>query len=205
MKDINLSQDFSKNGIVKIENILSQKDTDKLHQIVLKNCKSKVEGNNSFPTNYPRLINYIKKPKRLIDSFSILQIYSKYNFLKIANEVTGHNLKISYIDGYVSEKSNDPVLDWHLDQAYSGRKHVKEFLNPDDCAIKFFFYLTDVTKNNGSLAYIPGSHIIAYHLKLMIFNKEIDYRPYWKLEDFRNLIKDPKIFEKLKKKLIFKN
>ena len=121
MKDINLSQDFSKNGIVKIENILSQKDTDKLHQIVLKNCKSKVEGNNSFPTNYSRLINYIKKPKRLIDSFSILQIYSKYNFLKIANEVTGHNLKISYIDGYVSEKS------------YEGDSHWLMFLF--DCAL----------------------------------------------------------------------
>ena len=38
---------------------------------------------------------------------------------------------------------NDDGLDWHVDQAYSGRTNVKEFLNPEDCAIKFFFYLTE--------------------------------------------------------------
>jgi hypothetical protein len=35
---------------------------------------------------------------------------------------------------------------------------------------------------------VPGSHKILYHLKLGIFNGEIEYKPYWKLKDLRELV-----------------
>ena len=77
-----------------------------------------------------------------------------------------------------------------MDQGYSGNLKPKQFLNPDHCALKYFIYLTDVSSNNGCLGYIPGSHKILYFLKLGILNDKIKYKPYWKLNDLRNIVQD---------------
>ena len=89
-----------------------------------------------------------------------------------------------------SKKSTNKVIDWHVDQAYSGKLNPTRILDPDHTVIKFFVYLTDVGPDNGSLGYIPGSNKILYYLKLGIFNKDIKYKPYWRLEDLRNLIQE---------------
>lgn len=100
----------------------------------------------------------------------------------------GKSSRLDTIDGYVSKISLEPVLDWHVDQAYSGRSDVTKFVNPDYSSIKFFIYLTDVHSNNGCMGYIPFSHRIAYFLKQGILSKNITYSPYWTLKDFRNKV-----------------
>ena len=55
--------------------------------------------------------------------------------------------------------------------------------------LNFFFYLTDVSSDNGCLSYIPKSNKIAYALKKGIYEGAIKYTPYWRLSDFRKTIK----------------
>ena len=62
----------------------------------------------------------------------------------------------------------------------------KELKHPDDGFIKFFFFLTDVRYNNGSLAYIPKSNTVSKAFKKALYEKKIIYQPFWKLKDFRN-------------------
>ena len=89
------------------------------------------------------------------------------------------------------------VIPWHTDQAYSGKLDIKDFVDPEKAALKFFFYLTDVDSENGCLGYIPGSNRISYVLKKLILENKINYSPYWSLADYRNLIKNPDIRNKL--------
>ena len=88
----------------------------------------------------------------------------------------------------MSKISKAPVIDWHVDQAYSGRIDIKNYVHPDHALIKFFIYLTDVDTDNGCLGYIPSSNKICYFLKKGIWNRDIIYSPYWKLNDLRNKI-----------------
>ena len=113
-----------------------------------------------------------------------------------ANTALQHKTNLYYIDTYYSEKNNNPVLDWHFDQAYSGRENVKrnELLNPNSAAIKFFIYLSDTYSDNGCLSYIKGSNKIAYILKKLIHEGKIDYKPYWTLEQFENTITNEEIY-----------
>lgn len=92
------------------------------------------------------------------------------------------------IDHYWSPKSEKPVIQWHVDNAYSGRENIKNFVKPDQNAIKFFFYLSDVSSDNGCLSYIPKSHKIAYAIKEGIYKGNIEYQKYWTLSDFRKII-----------------
>ena len=102
-------------------------------------------------------------------------------------------------DCWVSPISDKPVLDWHFDYAYSGAKNVTKYISPKKQTIKFFFYLSDVTSDNGCLSYIPNSHFISIALRKGIYEKSIKYTPYWKLNDFRNTILIDENYNYLKK------
>ena len=107
---------------------------------------------------------------------------------KIADGIFNVETKLARADCYVSPISDEPVLDWHFDHAYSGSKNVNQYVHPEDETIKFFFYLSDVSLDNGCLGYIPKSHIIAFALKRGIYEDKIKYTPYWTLSDFRKTI-----------------
>ena len=81
------------------------------------------------------------------------------------------------------------------------KKNITTFENPDDRAIKFFIYFTPVTTDDGCMGYIPKSNLIAYYLKKAFFNGDLQYKPYWMLKDFRNIIQEPEYFSYLNKKL----
>ena len=193
------SSNFTENGIAKIENFLTIKDIEKLKKIVSIYCGPKNISGNSFPINKIDILKNIKNPKKFLDIMKIFNIYNKYKLKNIAKKITGSNIELVMIDGYIAEKSNEHILNWHVDQAYSGKKDVQDFVDPKKSIIKFFFYLTSVQSNNGCLGYIPGSHKITFHLKEMIKNRIIDYSPYWSLKDLRALVKSEVVFSKLKK------
>tara|TARA_B100001167_G_C16705101_1_gene273595 strand:- start:30 stop:845 length:816 start_codon:yes stop_codon:yes gene_type:complete len=113
---------------------------------------------------------------------------NKLGMKKIADGIFDVETKLARVDCYVSPKSDEPVLDWHFDHAYSGSENVNQYEHPESETIKFFFYLTDVSLNNGCLGYIPKSHIIAFALKKGIYEDKIKYTPYWTLSDFRKTI-----------------
>jgi len=104
------------------------------------------------------------------------------------------------VDCYINLKSDKPVLDWHVDNAYTdtGDKNIKKFVDPNENAIKFFFYLTDVYKDNGCLSYIPKSNKIAFALKKGIYEGSLNYTPYFTLFDFRKTISLKRNFEYIK-------
>ena len=199
MNPNNIKSDFNKNGITALNSFLENDDIKMMKKIVINHCKGKNISGNTFPINFVQNLKIFKKPKKILSSLKLLNLLNKYKLKDLAENLTGSPMELVMIDGYISYKSNTPVLDWHLDQAYSGKKEINNFVDPDESIIKFFFYLTNVDLNNGCLGYIPGSNKIAYCLKKLIQNREIEYSPYWALKDFRNLIQKDNIKAKIEK------
>ena len=191
-------------GIYKIDKFLNDQDLITVEKILNK-YKSEKQNNDSFFYRsrgkflLEKLVYF--QLSKLIDCLTIIRLSKKLKLQDVANNVLGQQTRLTSIDSYFSKKSNENILDWHLDQAYSGKLNVENFVNPDHAALKFFVYLTAVDVNNGSLGYIPKTAKIAYQLKKDIYNKEIKYRPYWSLKDFRNIIKDSKYRKHLEKKI----
>jgi hypothetical protein len=149
-----------------------------------------------FSTTKKQLIKDLFKFEfnRFRYSIYLLQLSKKLKLEKIANEIFNEQSQLKVIDSYISRISIDPIIEWHQDQAFSGRENVKEkeLKHPDNGFVKFFFFLTEVDLNNGSLAYIPNSNTISVAYKKALYNKEIIYKPFWKLKDFRQQLKENK-------------
>jgi len=190
----NLIESVKLNGIAKKEKWLSSHDEEKAAQIAKTIHGNKGEKKTWFSIN---LISFLIKVikfdyKHISYSFFVLKLAKKMKLHEIAERIHGSKVKLTGIDCYISPISEEPVLDWHVDNAYSygmpGAKEPKKFVDPEKNAIKFFFYLTDVSSDNGCLSYIPTSNRIAYALKKGIFEKAINYTPYWSLRDLRKTI-----------------
>jgi ectoine hydroxylase-related dioxygenase (phytanoyl-CoA dioxygenase family) len=136
-----------------------------------------------------------------LNSLKLISLSKKLKLKELSEEILRKPAKLTSIDSYFSPISSNKVFDWHCDQAYSGELQPKKFLNPDHAAIKYFIYLTDVSKNNGCLGYLPQSHKILYFLKLGILNGEIKYKPYWRLNDLRNILNNDDYKNYLEKKI----
>ena len=123
--------------------------------------------------------------KAISDSIYFKNLSKKLNLNNIASKIFGDEAYLAAVDYYFNPISNKPVLDWHCDTAYSGAKEVKNLLSPEDYSIKFFFYLTDTSPDNGCLSYIPLSHEISYALKKGLYEGFLKYTPYWSIDQFR--------------------
>ena len=68
-----------------------------------------------------------------------------------------------------------------LIKTYDGSAEVinNKFNIPKKFFLKFFIYLTDVTRNNGCMSYIPESHKIGFEIRKAIYEKKINYQSYW--------------------------
>tara|TARA_Y100000816_G_C26103814_1_gene585823 strand:- start:1222 stop:2049 length:828 start_codon:yes stop_codon:yes gene_type:complete len=192
------------NGIYKIDKLLSDDDLGKLQNMLNKYTLNKHNIESYFYRSRGKFL--FKKFFRLefmklIDCIKIINLSKKLKLHKIANNIFGKKTKLTSIDSYFSKKSNENIINWHVDQAYTGKINVKNYVNPDHAAIKFFIYLTDVEPRNGSLGYVPKTSNILYHLKKCIYNNELDYRPYWSLKDLRNILQDTSYRKQLEKKI----
>ncbi len=196
-----------KNGFYKVENFLDKKNLKNVDLILNKRILKKNIKKDDLDTYFYREKDknfLLKKITKLnfsffFDCLKLIRLSKQLKLETIADEILSSKSKLYSIDSYYSPKSDKPVLDWHLDQAYSGKLDIKNYLNPDHAALKFFIYLTPVSFDNGCLGYIPGSNKIAYYLKKGIFDGDLTYKPYWTLKDFRNLIKEKDYFSYLEK------
>ena len=195
-----LAENVKLNGIVRKDNWLDIEDEKKARDIIA-SIKPKKGSKKSWlsTTLLSQIIKVIKFDfKNLSRSLYFINLAKKLELKKIADKIFDSETELLGIDFYYNPKSEKPVLDWHCDNAYSGAKDVKKFINPENYAIKFFFYLTDVSSDNGCLSYIPKSNKIAYTLKKGIFEGAISYTPYWTLSDFRKTIQINNNFNYLK-------
>jgi len=130
------------NGFYATDNFIDSFDCFQIKKIILADSYSKFQNIDNYyltrsklsKVKLKKLINF----KYLLRSLFLNNIAKKYKFEDIAKLILGQNVHLVTIDGYVSKISTKPVLDWHVDQAYSGRAHVTEFLNPNHSSIKFF-------------------------------------------------------------------
>jgi len=126
-----------------------------------------------------------------------MKICNSLKLKKFSDKYFEKKSYLTMVDGYFNSKDshiNDEIVSWHTDQAYGGANlnEIKEFVNPDNYTLKFFIYLTDVYKNNGCMSYIPGSHKITYLIRKGIFERKLDYKPYWSFLQIKEFISDEK-------------
>jgi len=190
-------------GVTKKDSWINQEDIKKTKYIIEKiNC-TKGDNRGIFTLNLKsKIIEIIKfKFEKISYGKYFINLSKKLGLKKIADEIFDFPAKLTRVDCYNNPISDAPVLDWHVDNAYSGQKTVDKFLNPEEASIKFFFYLSDVYTDNGCLSYIPKSHLVAFALRKGIYEKTIKYTPYWKLSELRKTILIKENFNYLKSNL----
>ncbi len=189
-----LALEIKDNGIIKIDNFLNYEEILKIKKIVKYYSAPKNTPESYFPTNFNNLLVKILKLNfvKFFHSIEILKLNREKKLNNLAAEFFGKKSKLSVIDAYYSKISKQDVLPWHTDQAYSGKKDVTNFNNPDNFFLKIFIYLTDVGPDDGCMSYIKGSHKIGYAIRKAIFEKNISYQPYWSIKDFKKIIIDNK-------------
>ena len=190
----NITKSINEKGFHLCENFLKVEDIENLKKLLFYKAEKGSEAAVISFNKKKYLIDLLKLDfKNIILKRYIKKLINIYKLYNIAINILGENIELYNIDHYTSKKNSGMIIPWHTDQAYSGRREVKNFLNPDRAALKFFFYLSNVESNNGCLGYIPSSNKITYILKKLIYEKQIKYSPYWKLSDLRNLIQEKNI------------
>lgn len=190
-------------GFFTKENWLSPEDLEEASRIVMSIKPVRPSTLGLVPYNLPKILTKLCKfdIKAIYRSIFFLRMANKLRLKNIAEKIFNEKAKLHGIDFYYNPQSEKPVLNWHCDTAYSdyeGNKDVKDFIHPDNYSIKFFFYLTDVSSENGCLSYIPTSNKITYALKKGIFEGRLKYSPYWSLHDYRNTIQKKEYYDYIK-------
>ena len=181
-----VSQEIQNNGIIKIENFLNQKDVDLITKIYgnKKNTKGEINSyiyrskKKYFLLKHFLSFNFLT----FINSLRMINLSKKLKLNELSTKVLQRQTKLQVIDCYCSETSEEPVVDWHVDNY--------KFRSPDHFAVKFIIYLNDVSSNDGCLGYIPGSHKILYCLKRGIFEGKIKPKSFFSLKSIRELIQE---------------
>tara|TARA_A100001015_G_scaffold316774_1_gene431946 strand:- start:2300 stop:3106 length:807 start_codon:yes stop_codon:yes gene_type:complete len=182
---------FKEDGIIKIENLLSESEIINFKKLISYYSAEKNTKNSFWPTNnYLLMLKLLKLDfKRFKDSLKILKFEKEKNLKRFAQAAfDSKKVFLNFIDAYVSKKSKQNIIPWHTDQAYHGNLNPENFVNHEKFFLKIFIYLTDVSSKNGCMSYIPGSHKIGFAIRKGIFEKKIGYQPYWNLIDLRNLV-----------------
>ena len=197
-----ISSKVKNNGIAICQNWLANEDLEISKKIVSDiNCaKGDYKGIFEPGIKYKLIEIFLKlRFKNLKYTNYFFNLSKKLGLKDIASEIFGTETKLARADCWIAPISDEPVLDWHFDHAYSGAKNVTKYISPKRQTIKFFFYLSDVTSDNGCLSYIPKSHFVSIALRKGIYEGSIKYTPYWKLNDFRNTILIDENYSYLKK------
>ena len=204
--DIDLKNLIEKGFIIK-RNILNKDEVNRIKKIILKNKAGKGGGETYYPANNKQLAVKLLKLdiERFLSAVFFLKIKKKLELDKFASIFFGEPAKLLMLDGYHNPISEDDILPWHSDQAYSGKLNVEKINSPDLFYFKFFFYLTNVSPNNGCTSYIPGSHKITYAVRSCLFEKKIKYQPFWSIKDLINIIIKKENYKEIKQKLSSEN
>ena len=190
------------NGVIHKENLIGEKTIKKFKKILEKNDAIGKDNDSGF---FPATINSIIKSflkfkfSKAIHGIIFRRFIQNNKFKIIADDYFNQNSKLVKIDSYISEVSDEKIIDWHTDQAYSGKKNILEddLIDPDRVLLKFFLFLTNVNCDDGDLAYISGSHKTCYHLKKLIFKRNLKYEPHWSIKQLNDFVKKVDIKNKL--------
>lgn len=202
MIDNIVKNEVNNQGVYYYKSFLEDRNIAKFKKILF-NLKTEEKGNENgiFCITINQCIKEFFKLnfKKFYYSLQIMKFEKNNNFKKIAKNIFNENSKLIKIDSYISKKSDKEILEWHCDQAYSGRKNVNkdELQDPEKGLIKFFIFLTPASTNNGTLSIIKKSHKITLGIKKAIYNLDINYTPFWNIFDIRKII----LNEELKKKI----
>ena len=208
--NINKVTNLENNGFVIFQSFLDKFEVNLLYKAVYFQCLKKGSKENYFSINYNSIFNkfFSLKFKKAIHHLNILKIINKKKLKDISELYFKQKSKLHTVDGYISEISDNSVIPWHCDKAYSENttiNDIKKFVHPKSTLLKFFIYLTDVGPGNGCTSYIPKSHKIADIIRKGIYSNEIIFSPYWSLEQFKNFISIKKNYDFIRKKLKNKN
>jgi hypothetical protein len=206
IKDIDL-KNLNDNGFIIKKNILNNSEVDKIKKIIMNNKLGKGGSETYYPANSKQLaIKLLTLDfKKFFSGIFFLTIKKKLDLDKKASIFFGERAKLLMLDGYHNQISNNEILPWHSDQAYSGNLNVEKIYSPDLFYFKFFFYLTKVSPNNGCTSYIPGSHKITYAVRSCLFEKKIKYQPFWSINDLVSIINKKENYNQIKQKLSSEN
>ena len=204
--DIDL-KNLKNEGFIIKRNILNEEEVNRIKKIILKNKVGKGWCETYYPANTKQLAIKLLKfdIERFLSAIFFLGIKKKLELDNSASILFGEPAKLLMIDGYHNPISDNDILPWHSDQAYSGKLNVEKINSPDLFYLKFFFYLTDVGPNNGCTSYIPGSHKITYAVRSCLFEKKIKYQPFWSIKDLVNIIVKKENYNEIKQKLSSEN
>ena len=188
-----LKNNLENNGFIFIPKLLSENEVKNISKYVIENSNDK---NETFT-----IALFNKKSGKLDkihrDSINIINQIDNISNLTKSMKLVGDSSTISRIDAYSSYLSSEPVLPWHNDRAFSGDKVIHNKVQNRLFSFKAFVYLTDSIKSNGSLAYLPKSHLISSALRSLIRKNIIPYEPFWSLKDFFDLVNRKKVIEAL--------
>ncbi len=204
-----ISDTVKEKGVISIKDFLKQNDFDLINSHLLNLTKKSKKV--YFPTTTKQyFIKFLKCDfKKIMTSKKLIQIAKDLKLKEIANNVFGQEANLDMLDCYLSKRSNNQILRWHNDLGWNPENHgqtisksnsIKNYYkeafatidqkknNSSGRGIKFFIYMTDIERNNGSLGIIPYSHKIVLALTRLILEKKVKLESYWKLEDLRNFI-----------------
>ena len=190
----NILKNIKLNGIAKEEGLLNTLDIEKATKLIKPIRGAGYSGDKGLSINLKSfLIKLVKLDYRqIVASIYFLQLAKKLELAKIAEKILESNVKLYYMDCYRSQKSDQQLVDWHLDHS------VSEIMNPEKRAIRFIFYLTATSSNSGCLGYIPKSNLVSYALKKGIFEKVLKHTPHKPLVDFRKVIQIKENYQYIK-------
>ena len=196
-------KNLNDNGFIIKKNVLNNLEVNKIKKTILKNKTGKGGNETYYPVNIKQLtIKLLKLDfKKFLSAIFFLKIKKKLELDKTASIFFGEQAKLTMLDGYHNPISNNEILPWHSDQAYSGKLNVEKINSPDLFYFKFFFYLTNVSPNNGCTSYIPGSHRITYAVRSCLFEKKIRYQPFWSIKDLVKIINKKENYNEIRQKL----
>lgn len=193
-------EELKNNGVVYWKKIITNDEIESFKSLLNShNAIGKDNLDGFFSVSINQLIkDFIKlRFKKASHSFKLIKFTKKNKFKLIADSFFGEPSRLVKIDSYISKIDNEKIIDWHNDMAYSGEVNVneKDLYDPNRAYLKFFLFLTDVSKDNGDLAFIKKSNKITLALKKLFFLKKIKYEPHWELRDFREIVKRKNIVD----------
>ena len=203
MKNI-LESQIHNEGIVKIKNFLNENEVNNLKKIIKYFSVPKGHKYSYVSLNYYQLfLKVLKLNFKKVEHDIKISKFKREIMQEISDKYFKKKSFLRVSDAYCSPISDKDILSWHTDQAYSGRLDVEKnsLVDPNKFYLKFMIYLTDVGPNNGCTSYIPKSHKITYLIRKGIYERKLNYQPYWTLKQLINFIKKKENYLYIKDRL----
>ncbi len=200
-------ENYSQNGYCVVQEFISPSTAAQLRYKIVNYSSKQANINDVFC--YPeRLLRFFdprmyKRHKFKAEGISLglnlLMAVKSYKMKEIERALKLDGC--TRIDSYLSEISNNDIIQWHCDQSFGGATDPGLYFNGNredistNAINKFFLHLTDVKSGNGAFSYLPRSHKISIAIRKIINSGKLKYEPFMNLKDaYPFMIKNYKLF-----------